>query len=282
MNIRSAIVCLSALTSLGTAGVASAGNGDDALAMGDSVVFGYITQAGHAYVNADNFIGSPEYVGKALHMDFANASCPGETTASLTTPGAADHGCQAFRSAFPLHVSYSSTQLAFAKRFLALHRRTRLVTLGIGANDLLILQDACAQDPNPLQCLQAGLPATLQSVAVNVATIIGQLRASGYAGAIVVANYYSPDYSDAQLTGITALLNQAISGGATPYGPTVADVFSAFQKVATDAKFGGKTCDAGLLNVNPGNQALCDVHPSQTGQQLIARTVARAYLATAW
>src|SRR4029079_579028 len=172
---------------------------------------------------------------------------------------------QAFRSAFPLHVAYSSTQLAFVKKFLAHHPRSRLVTVGIGANDLLVLQDGCATDPNPQQCIAAGLPATLGTVANNIANLIGQLRAAGYGGMIVGANYYSPDYSDPSLTGIPALLNQAIAGGATPYGAVVADVFTAFQKVAADPRFAGKTCEAGLLNVAPRNPALCDIHPSQSG-----------------
>jgi len=215
-------------------------------------------------------------------MDVVNAGCPGETTASLQTAGAPDHGCQAFRSAFPLHVAYGGTQLAFATAFLAHHPHTRLVTIGLGANDLLVLQDSCASAPNPQQCLGAGLPAVLGTVANNIATIVGQLRATGFDGTIVVANYYSPDYSDASLTGLTGLLNQAIAGGAAPYGATVADVFTAFQKVAGDPKFAGKTCDAGLLNVNPANPATCDIHPSQSGQQLIARTMVRAYLSANW
>jgi hypothetical protein len=40
---------------------------------------------------------------------------------------------------------------------------------------------------------------------------------------------------------------------------------------------GGKTCMAGLLNANPANQFTCDVHPSLSGQQLLARTVAQTY-----
>ena len=38
------------------------------LALGDSVAFGFITQAGFEYLNADNFIGYPAYVGAALNM----------------------------------------------------------------------------------------------------------------------------------------------------------------------------------------------------------------------
>ncbi len=63
------------------------------LALGDSVVFGYITQDGFAYVNPDNFLGYPELVGSALRLSATKASCPGETTAgflSLTGANRAD------------------------------------------------------------------------------------------------------------------------------------------------------------------------------------------------
>src|ERR1700740_665017 len=129
-----------------------------ALALGDSVVFGYIPHAGHEYVNASNFIGSPEYVGGMLELTVANAGCPGEATSSFLSSTGADHGCRPFREAFPLHVAHSSTQLAFATSFLLRHRDVRPVTIGIGANDLFILQDACAANPNPQRCIEAGVP----------------------------------------------------------------------------------------------------------------------------
>jgi hypothetical protein len=54
----------------------------------------------------------------------------------------------------------------------------------------------------------------------------------------------------------------------------VADAFTAFQ---TASGAGGKTCKVGLLNADPANQWTCDVHPSQSGQQLLAKTVAETY-----
>ena len=253
-----------------------------ALALGDSVVFGFITQAGNEYVNASNFIGSPEYVASMLDLDAANAGCPGEATSSFLSATGADHGCRAFRAEFPLHVAYSSTQLDFARSFLLSHRGVRLVTIGLGANDLFILEDACAADPNPQLCIAAGLPALLATVAANMATILAELRATGFGGVIVIVNYYSLDYSDPAGTGVTQLLNQAITAPAQAFGAVVADVFTAFQKAVANPLVGGKTCNAGLLNADPQNQALCDVHPSQSGQQLIAKTIARAYQAASW
>jgi lysophospholipase L1-like esterase len=56
----------------------------------------------------------------------------------------------------------------------------------------------------------------------------------------------------------------------------VADLFTAFKSVAANAAFGGKTCNTGLLNASVQNQLLCDVHPSQSGHQLIAKTIIQA------
>ncbi len=258
---------------------AAAESEGNALALGDSVVFGYITQAGHEYVRASNFIGSPEYLADILQLDVTNAGCPGEATGGFLSSTGSDNGCRAYRAAFPLHIEYSSTQMAFATSFLRQHPGARLVTLGIGANDVFLLQKACATDPNPSQCFATGLPALLHAVGGNVAAILAGLRATGFGGVIVLVNYYSLDYSDPTSTQVTELLNAAIVTPAPAFGAIVADVFGAFQKATSDPTVGGRTCNAGLLNVDPQNQALCDVHPSQSGQRLIAQTIARAYQA---
>ena len=276
-SIRSSASMVLAALCAGSAAAGEYRESGRALALGDSVVFGYINQAGRAYVNADNFIGSPEYLAEFLQMDTVNAGCPGETTASFLSASGADNGCRSFRAAFPLHVAYGSTQLAFATAFLKQHPGTDLVTLGLGANDVFVLQKACVTDPNPAQCIQSGLPAVLGAAASNMAATLAQLRATGFGGVLVIVNYYSPDYSDPTQTAITALLNQAIAAPALAYGAVVADVFSAFQSAASNPGVGGKTCNAGLLNVDPQDATLCDVHPSQSGQRLIARTVARVY-----
>jgi len=119
----------------------------------------------------------------------------------------------------------------------------------------------------------------LATISANMATILGEIRASGYKGLIVVENYYSLDYSDAAGTTLMQLLNQAVSAPAASFGAVVADVFSAFEIAATNPFAGGNTCKAGLLNASPQNQFLCDVHPSQSGQRLIARAVEAAFTA---
>jgi lysophospholipase L1-like esterase len=242
------------------------------LALGDSVSFGFIMNAGFEYVNPENFVGFPDYVGQALKFHTSNAACPGETSGSFLSSTAPDDGCRFYRSQVPLHVSYPSTQLDFAVSFLKSHPNTKLVSIGLGGNDVLLLRAGCANDPT---CIALGLPQVLAAVETNLATILGDLRAGGYKGIIVVVNYYSVDYSDVNETAITAALNQALATVAsTQAGAVVADVFAAFQAIAGTA--GGHTCNVGLLNASSLDQSMCDIHPSQSGQKLIARTVEQA------
>ena len=244
------------------------------LALGDSVVFGFINNAGFEYVNPANFIGFPDYAARALKLTDFNAACPGETTGSFLSASAPDNGCRFFRSQAPLHVAYSGTQSSFALTFLATHRQTRLVTVMLGANDVGLLETACAGDPT---CIANGLPQVLATVTQNMATILGEIRGTGYKGVIIIENYYALDYTNATATEGTVLLNQAVSAPAASFGAVVADVFSAFQAAASNPFAAGNTCRAGLLNASSANQFVCDIHPSQSGQQLIAQAVDAAY-----
>ena len=261
---------LAAATCVG--GTAAAEDRDEALVLGDSVAFAYIASAGFEYINPDNFVGFANRLDNRV-LDAADAGCPGETTGSFLSATAPDNGCRAFRARFPLHVAYNSTQLDFAKKYLHEHRHVRLVTITLGANDGFLLEAACASQADPTACIEAGVPTLLATVAGNMQTILGDLRAAGYYGAIVITNYYSLDYSDAAGTGLTALLNQAIAAPASAFGAVVADLFTSFKTVAVNPAFGGKTCNTGLLNASVQNQLLCDVHPSQSGHQLIAKTI---------
>lgn len=262
----------SAILALGTR-PATAADGA-ALALGDSVAFGYIDQAGYAYVNPRNFVGYPYYVAGETGLTITNAACPGETTSSFMSSAGGNTGCTSFRSNFPLHVGYRSTQLNFAISFLEAHRRTRLVTINLGANDVFLLQDSCSGD---IACIQAGLPAILAAVGRNMDKLLQSIHATEFGGVLLVVNYYSLDYTDPIETGATIALNRTLAAVAKAHGALVADVFSAFQTAASSPFAGGKTCRAGLLNADVQNPTLCDVHPSQSGQQLIATTVEAMY-----
>ena len=201
---------------------ADSAGGRPYLALGDSVSFGFITNAGFEYVNPENFIGFPDYVGQTLKLHTSNAACPGETSGSFLSSTAPDDGCRFFRSQVPLHVSYTSTQLDFAVSFLKSHPETRLVSIGLGANDVLLLRTQCADDPT---CIARELPQVLAAVETNLATILSDLRAAGFKGIIVVVNYYSVDYSDTNETAITTALNQTLAAASAQARTAVADVF---------------------------------------------------------
>ena len=180
-----------------------------------------------------------------------------------------DNGCREFRAlGAQLHVSYSSTQLDFAIAFLKSHPQARLVTVGLGGDDVLLLNIACSGD---LTCIQTGLA----TVTANMETILSDLRGTGFAGTIIVVNYYSTDYSDPIQTGVITLLNQALAVAAAQQGAAIADVFSAFQSETG----GGNTCTFGLLNgsFSSTNEFTCDIHPSQSGQMLIGKVVAQTF-----
>jgi lysophospholipase L1-like esterase len=258
---------------LGIGAVANAAPNPEALILGDSVPFGYIDPPGYEAVNANNFFGFPGYLDLRLGFDSVNAACPGETTGSFLSALAPDDGCRDYRAAAPLHVLYGSTQLKFAQRYLATHSQVHLITITLGANDVYLLEHACNND---LTCVQAGFPDVAARVAANVETILGSLRATGYRGEIVLTNYYSLDYTDPVLTGFSQGLNIALAAPARAFGADVADLFTAFKRAARPV--GGRTCAAGLLNVSNPVSTIppfsCDIHPSQSGQRLIAETIA--------
>lgn len=291
MKLSRALSTASLLIAVCIAGTAAAWGSDEyhdkVLVLGDSIAFGYIAavdSVGYFYTRPENFIGFADDLGERLHLDQVNASCPGATTGSFLSSTAPDNGCKGYRELYRLHVDYQSTQLQFATRYLRSHREVRLVTLTLGANDGLLLEISCAEVPNATPatveaCIQAGAPAVFAKVAENIGTILANLRATGYGGAIILTNYYSTDYSDSTQPGITELtaaLNAAIAAPAQDYGAVVADVFAVFHTIASDPAFGGQTCKTGLLNPDVSTPNACNEHPALTGHRLIARTIAHA------
>jgi len=277
MTVRRVLsVCVMiAIAAIGSASARDrAGASSPYLALGDSIPFAYIDQARFEYLNPINFVGYPDWTGLAFSLDVANAGCPGETTGSFLSTNAPDNGCRLYRSLTHLHVNYGSapTQFAYATGFLQSHPDTALVTLQLGGNDVALLEEACHNDP---QCIANGLPQVLATASANMATILGGLRATGYTGAIVIANYYSTDYSNQTTTQIYAALNQAITAPAPAFGAVVADVFSAFLAAVSNQYAQGRTCAAGLLNAKSSvnNFFTCDVHPSQSGHKLITQAI---------
>jgi lysophospholipase L1-like esterase len=246
------------------------------LALGDSVAFGYVPSnavPAPDYFDPSSFVGYPEDVAQALHIPVSNASCPGETTASLYIPGAQSNGCEnspgssvGYRTEFPLHVRYAGTQMLYALRYLATHRNTRLVTIDIGANDVFLCQETTAD-----KCAStAELQAVLKKIQVNLAVIYALIRdVARYHGPLVALTYYSLDYADPTQVAGTEALNSAIASVTEKFGGKVADGFAAFAGPSDAA--GGSPCAAGLLIKLPDGS--CNIHPSPEGHQLLAQAI---------
>jgi lysophospholipase L1-like esterase len=279
-----AVVVVALVAAIG-AGTASGNpvNGSDAngtyLALGDSVAFGYVPAAAVPapnYLGAHSFVGYPEYLAQQLAERVSNASCPGETTASLLDAGAQSNGCEnslgspvGYSTLYPLHVQYQGSQIEYALHYLAAHKHTRLITIDIGANDVFLCQQATAD-----HCTSpAELAGVANEIAANLGTIFHDLRVvAGYQGPIVALTYYSLSYSDsAQVLG-TQFLDSVIAGVATAYGGIVANGFAAFQ--GPSLAFGGDPCAAGLLIRLPNGT--CNIHPSAAGHRLLAQAIAEA------
>jgi lysophospholipase L1-like esterase len=247
------------------------------LALGDSIAFGYrppqVRPAPDYYDPAD-FTGYPEDVARALGLAVVNAACPGETSASMINTRAPSNGCErnaangpGYRPALPLHVSYPGSQLDFAVGYLQQHPDTRLVTIGIGGNDLFRCQELTDH------CRGAVLSQTLAATTANLDLILGTLRGQGgYQNTLVVVGYYAVNYRDLPFVHQIEALNAALAGPAARYGARVADTFSAFR--AASAGHDDDTCTAGLTFALPGGG--CDLHPTARGQQLMAAVVERA------
>jgi lysophospholipase L1-like esterase len=246
------------------------------LALGDSVAFGYVPpEAVPApdYLDPSSFVGYPEDVAQALHIPVANASCPGETTASFYIPGAQSNGCEnspgssiGYRTEFPLHVQYAGTQMLYALGYLVTHRNTRLVTINIGANDTFLCEETTAD-----KCTSpAELQAVLKKIQVNLAIIYFLIRdVARYHGPLVALTYYSLSYSDPTTVAGTEALNSAIASVTEKFGGKVADGFAAFEGPSDAAS--GSPCAAGLLIKLP--DGTCNIHPSPAGHQLLAQAI---------
>jgi lysophospholipase L1-like esterase len=247
----------------------------DYLALGDSIAFGYRPAPWADYRDQADFSGYPEDLAAALKLNLVNAACPGETSAGMINPSAPSNGCETnarggpgYRAMFPLHVSYRGSQLSFAVHYLQQHPDTRLVTLGIGANDLFRCQEVTAD-----HCGGPDLDSTLAETTSNLDTILGALRNQAhYQHTLVVLTYYAEKYADpASITPIEAL-NAAIAGPAARHGAVLADGFAAFGAAA--AQDGGDTCAAGLrVKLASGG---CDLHPSARGAQVLATAIQEA------
>ena len=148
-------------------------------------------------------------------------------------------------------------------------KRVRVLTLGIGANDLLghMASAACQSDPTGTDC-QNRVRAALQTFPPNFKRIAGQLAAAvDPSTQVIVMNVYNPfnfgtGVPAEQLSNQTVKsLNDAIAAEAKTRGWQVADAGTAIGNRA-----------ATLTSILSG-----DVHPTALGYQAIAYAFTQVY-----
>jgi lysophospholipase L1-like esterase len=255
------------------------------LALGDSIAFGYDPTVQNPKPN--KFTGYPEIVAQVeqhlvKNTKEENAACPGQSSASFLDPSVGDIGCVGFKDTIGLHTNYSGSQMDFAVAQVSGDPSINLVTLSIGGNDLLLVEQECG-DPTASSfagCVQGklGLPpglGVLKTYGDNLATILTTLRMH-YGGKIVLVKYYAPSADPLVIEAISALNSVMVQVGTDPhFNAKFADAFTAFQ--IASALYHGDPCKAGL--VIRLSATTCDVHPTPAGRDLIAATVVLANLA---
>ncbi len=277
------------LTALSTAAFASTNY--TYLALGDSVPFGMNVTLLPPYSQVKptpaEFIGYPETAAALMRVSELNAACPGETSASFLDASNPDNGCnsphvvpppssslppiiiQPFKPTYGLHAAYTGAQMDFAIAQLKANPKIDLVTLSIGANDILLALPALLQCGSDSACINNVLGPVLNTYGANLGQILANIRAQ-YQGTLILMTYYSPAPA---LDGLTAAVNGVMTQVAAQFSATpgiapitIADGFAAFQTVS--APFGNDACQAGLLihlPPSPYDMSPCDIHPSALG-----------------
>ena len=249
------------------------------LALGDSIAFGYDPTVVNP--TPDKFTGYPEKVAQfeRLPQPDVNAACPGETSGSFLKVNEPDNGCngpRGFKAVIGLHTKYNESQMAFAISQLASNKQINLVTLSIGGNDLLLLQQQCVNSTLGFTgCVEKYLPGVLATYGQHLFDILATIRAH-YKGTLIVMTSYAPNTDPLFALAIGGLNSEMVGVGA-PFGVKFADAFDAFYIASLFAH--GDPCAAGLLIrlPKPGPNGSCDVHPSPIGRDVLAGTVLLAH-----
>ncbi|GHO46367.1 SGNH/GDSL hydrolase family protein [Ktedonospora formicarum] len=228
------------------------------LALGDSLAFGFQPDGDFIDGYADYFARAHAVTRQGI-MSYANEGCPGETTSTLIN-GECPH--PEMRK-YP----YQGSQLAAALDYINNWGPVSVVTLSIGANDLL-------PKINPATCMidEAGFTASLKTLDTNLTTVIlpqlsRALKKSH--GKLLVTNAYNPFQNICpQSNAYIKVFNEHLSHDVRGYGKLV-DVYSAFGGV--------RTPNSHLCNLTWMCASSPDIHPNDKGYKLIADLLAKEY-----
>ncbi|HVS06897.1 MAG TPA: SGNH/GDSL hydrolase family protein [Candidatus Dormibacteraeota bacterium] len=244
------------------------------LSLGDSLAFGF-QQATFNRIYPNE---RPDAFHTGYTNDFArllksarpgiktvNYGCPGETTVSFIN-GPCPYP-------FALHNAYTQpSQLATALAFLGSHpNRVSPITIDLGSNDATHdLIEACP-DPNTfVACVTARLPALLNKVGTNLATIVATLHAASPTSEIIVLDLYNPlAVSIPASDQFATFIDNTIKLAATSQGARVADVFPVFNP-------SGPAEVPTLCLLTAICTSLHDTHPTNAGYAAMALTLWQA------
>lgn len=250
------------------AGISAAGIGDPCagatscyLAIGDSLTLGYqpnndLTH-GYAQDIYAELLTQPGNTGLKL----ADMACVGETSSTmlgLTRLGPNGSACQ-YQQYTTAGIT-TTPQITQAINIIQAHPgQIRLITLSIGANDLLALG---------IHATLGQVLATLQQFSTNLDQILTTLRAqAGPNVKIMIMNYFNPFIVVPGTSFISLgeqLVNNTIATQAQQHGVTVVDVYTAFNGAANPK---GVICG---LTWFCNLQYLANVHPNTQGYKVIA------------
>jgi lysophospholipase L1-like esterase len=237
------------------------------IALGDSVAFGFSPLLTDPWV-PEQFVGYPEIIGRRTGWPVTNLACPGQTAQALVSLTAVDNGCfdaraQASQAGFSLlHTDYPGTQLAAVLSAVRSSTQPSLISVQGGGNEVVICE--LSGVPDPQQCMNEYMP----RVAASLRRVVTQLRGAGYRGRIVLVSYYLVPGLEAPLR----RLNETIARTASAEDVAFADASARFDAYARN--HGGDLCTAQLLIALPDGS--CDLHPTRTGQELLADSVLAA------
>lgn len=261
--VVSCMVVLAPAAPSAAAGVADPCAGAPAcyLALGDSLTLGYqpTNDLTHGYAQDlyAKLLGQPGNSGLKL----ADMACVGETSSTmlgLTRQGPGGAACQ--YAQYTTAGITTTPQITQALTILQAHPgQIKLITLSIGANDLLALG---------LHATLGQVLATLQQFSTNLDQILTTLRAqAGPNVTIIMMNYFNPFVVVPGTSFFTLgeqLVNNAIAGAARRHNVAVADVYTAFNGAANP--------QSAICNLTwfCNLQYLGNVHPNTQGYALIA------------
>lgn len=259
----SCMLTLAPPASISAAGVADpcAGATSCYLALGDSLTLGYQpnNDLTHGY-DADLYEGLLSQPGNT-GLKLADMACVGETSSTMlgiTRLGPNGAACQ--YAQYTTAGITTTPQITQAVNILQAHPgQIKLITLSIGANDLLTLG---------IHATMGQVLATLQQFSTNLDQILTTLRAqAGPNVKIIMMNYFNPFVVVPGTNFISLgeqLVNNVIATTARAHNVIVADVYTAFN--------GTSNPKATICNLTwfCNLQYLANVHPNTQGYKVIA------------